>query len=181
MASPLSSCFSLGLSGSRPRDGAVTGKCVLGKSAAVWEADSGGRINDQVLPGGGWGSIPLQELARPQTAHSSELAPPRGRKFLQPGLPLVEDSFWGHRTLQHTVPPAQGAKNISAAGGSSQAMSRQLLHRKPLHAGKGEGPGDKGGTLVSSATGRTFSFQGRPELLDLGPWLREQSRQSFQA
>lgn len=52
MASPLSSCFSLGFSRSRPRDGAVTGKCVLGNPAAVWEADSGGWIKDQVLPGG---------------------------------------------------------------------------------------------------------------------------------
>lgn len=31
-------------------------------------------------------------------------------------------------------------------------MSCQVLHRKPLHAGKGEGPGDRDGTLVSSAT-----------------------------
>lgn len=149
MVSPLSTCFRLGFSGSRPQDGEVIEKYVQGKPAVVWEADREGVINQQVLPGaaglhppaGGGKSTFFGVGTTRRRRSSSNLLCPR-----------LRGTSGGIKSSSTLNPLFSVLRTFPQSKAAPQATGGKHLRRKPWHIGNLEGTGGFGGALMSSAT-----------------------------
>lgn len=152
MASPLSSCFRLGFSGSRPQDGEVIGKYVQGKPAVVWEADREGVINQQVLPGAAGLHPPAGTREAGKSTFFGVGTTRRRRSSSNLLCPRLRGTSGGIKSSSTLYPLCSALRTFPQSKAAPQATGGKHLRRKPWHIGNLEGAGGFGGAFVSSAT-----------------------------